>query len=1190
MNSRFLANTILIVLFADVCFAQRDRGVITGIITDASGAVVPNAQVTAKQRETNSVIRSAATEAGAYTIPNLPIGVYTIEVEAAGFKKLERADVRVEMAQVLRVNLAMEIGKVTESIKVTAELSQIETETPRVQTTMAHAQVRNIPRTFTESDRGRTVEGWIYSILPGVSGSPQTSIINGINSSATKLTLFDGTPGGAQAGGIITESSPSQEAVGEFQVLTAGYTAEYGRLAQGVLSYSFKSGTNEIHGSAYGAIKNEFLNANTFVNNFFGRKKDPDRKYNYAFSFGGPIYIPKIYNGKNKTFFYATYERFNQNLFSQGAPNNAYPLQDFWDGDFSRLIKDSGTKRVGADALGRDIIQGTIYDPTTLLLLADGRYVANPFLGNVIPKARFSQVSQNVGKVGVPRYLPTYKDPVTGLFPLQQNANWPALRDSGVAQISKFDQYQYVLKLDHIISDKHKLSGGYDYNLRPVLEPRSGGLWDYKDPDGGPWAQNFYQRMHTYRGRISEDWTITPRVFNRFSAFYNLNVNPPGDKNTGTDGAAIYGIKGVALNNYPRLDWGAGPIYPLQSPQPFFAWVAKATIWGFNDSVSFSKGRHFFKAGYETQNYFQTGPVYDKGNSGLTLGFSSAATSIPNVAINSQFTGYSFASFLLGIVNNGSLGVPAPRTPHYGYHGLYFQDDLKILPNLTLNLGVRYDYNPLSYESHDRQTSWNPNVTDPYLGLNLKGAFTFAGNCATCTGSRTYGKKDLNNFAPRIGFAWQVRKELTVRGAYTVQFIGDDVNLGPDIVGAGNFDLAADPNTPWRGILNWDSGIPASRYIAPVRNVSFADTVGAATMVDPRYGTTPYLQQWNLNIQKMLPGNILLDVGYIGNKGTKLRGGLNRPNQTPASVITQYGATLPNAINNAADAARYNVRYPYPGFVGTVNSALREFPQLRANSTVGVTSAPEGMSSYNSLNVTVNRRMSQGLSVYGNWVWAKSMNNTDGGGLDYYNRGIEKGLANFDVPHRLKTYFQYELPLGRNKLLGRKMPKVLDWAVGGWEVSGVLNYFSGTPLTFGGIAGIPGWNGGTPRPNIKEGQIQYTPDKGAFDYGSRLAKPATNKYFDTTMVSAPSPLTLGTAAIRRSNFRGWGVRNEDLGLKKFFRFNEKYVAQLRGDFLNALNRKTLANPDTSLTSPTFGYIIGAPFGNRTIQIGARLDF
>ena len=1181
-----------LVLLAATCMAQRDRGVLTGIVTDPSGAAVPNVSLTVTYLETNSIFRATSTEAGAYAVPNLPIGTYRIDVESPGFKKLERTNIKLEMGQTLRVDLAMEVGALVESVKVTTELSRVETESPRVQTTMGNEQVRNVPRTFTDNDRARTIEGWIYSLLPGVSGTPQTSYINGINSSSTKVTLLDGTPGGAQAGGIITESSPSLEAVAEFQVLTAGYTAEYGRLAQGVLSYSFKSGTNEIHGSAYGAIKNEFFNANTFVNNFFGRKRDPDRKYNYAFSFGGPIYIPKVYNGKNKTFFYFTYERYNQHLFSNGPPNAAYPLQDFWNGDFSRLTSDPGFKKVGTDAAGGDIVQGMIYDPNTLSLMPDGsgRYIAQPFPGNIIPRNRLSTVSQNVMKVGVPRYLPTYKDPKTGLYPLQQNANWPSLRDSGVAQISDFAQHQYDVKIDRIISDRHKLSAGYDFNRRPVLEPRSGGLWDYNDSTGGPWAQNFYQNMNTHRARVSEDWTATPRIFNHFAAYYNLNTNPPGDLNTGVDGAAVYGIKGVTLNNYPNLNWGGGPIYGLSYPQPFFAWVARAYIYGFSDTVSFSKGRHFFKAGYDNQNYFRTGPVYDKGNSGLSLNFSPATTNIPNVAVNTTYTGYAFASFMLGTVYSGSLGVPAPTTAHYNYHGLFLQDDFKVRPNLTLSLGVRWDYNPLSYESHDRQGSWDPDVTDPYLGLNLKGAYTFAGKCATCTGRRTYGKRDFNNFAPRIGFAWQLVKDTTIRGAYTVQYIGDDVNLGPNIVGAGTFDLNTDPVHPWTGIFNWDDGIPQNRYVPPTANPSFADTVGNATMVDPRYGVTPYIQQWNLNVQRMLPGKILLDVGYIGNKGTKLRGGLVRPNQTPVSVIQRYGTTLSNTINNAADAARWGVPYPYPGFVGTVNSALRQYPQIRANNTIGVTAPPEGMSNYNSLSVTVDRKFNRGLSIYADWVWSKSLNNTEGGSLDYYNTALEKGLASFDVPHRLKIFFVYEVPIGRGRSLGTGMPRALDWVIGGWEVSGVLNYFGGSPLTIGGIAGIPGWNGGTPKPNFKEGQIQYTPDKETFDYATRLSNPSVNRYFDPSMVTAPAPLTLGYSAIRMNNFRGWGTRNEDFGLKKFFRFKEKYAAQIRADFLNGLNRVTLANPTTGLTSPNFGYITGAPVGNRTMQLGARLDF
>ena len=1181
---------LLFVVFATTCLAQRDRGTLTGIVTDSSGAAVPKVALTITHLDTGGVYNSTTTEAGAYTVPNLPIGAYKIDLEIAGFKKLSRSNIQLSEAQILRVDVVMEVGAVTESVEVSGALTMVETESARVASTEKAEEVRNQPHTFTDNDRARTVEGWAYSVLPGMAGTPQTSYINGMSASSTKLTLFDGTPGGAQNGGIITESSPSLEAVGEFQVVSAGYSAEYGRIAQGVLSYAFKSGANQIHGGAYGSFKSKNMDANTFTNNFFGRPRDPDDKYNYAFSFGGPVYIPKVYNGKNRTFFYGTYERYKQHLFSQGSPNAAYPLPEFWQGNFSRLWSDSGYKNVGTDAMGRAIIQGTVYDPLTLQLLPSGSWVANGFPGNIIPASRMSTVSQTVAKFGASLYPPTYKDPNTGLYSLTQNANWPATIASGIAQISDFSQYQFDLKIDQTISDKHKFSFGFDENRRPVQEPRTGGLWNYNDPKGtgGPWAQDFYQDMHTWRWRMAEDWIVTPRVFNHLSFMYNKNVNPPGDTNTGVNGAAVYGIKGVTLNDYPNLNWGGGPIYPLSYPQPFFAYIATGYIWGYQDTFSFSKGRHFFKAGYENQNYFATGAIYAAGNSGLSLAFSNAATSIPNNSIASAYAGYSFASFLLGTVNNGSFGIPSPRTPHYIYHALFFQDDFKVRPNLTLNLGLRWDYDPPSFESHDRQDSWNPTKNDPLV--NLPGAFDFAGNCSICTGSRTFGKRDFNNFGPRVGFAWQAFKDFTVRGAYTITYVGDDGNLGPNIVGAGTFNMAANPTTPWTGIFNWDGGIPANLYVPPTMNLSYADSAGTATMVDPRYGTAPYIQQWNLSIQRQLPGRILLDIGYIGNKATKLRGGLERPNQTPFSVVQQYGPVLGNAINNAADAARYGVPYPYPGFVGTVNSALRQYPQLRANSTVAVTAAPDGMSNYNSLNVVVNRQFYKGLFIYADYVWSKAIDNMSGGSLDYYNRSLEKTISSFDVPHRLKIFVQYQLPLGRGRAFGSTMPKALDLLVGGWEVSEIANYASGMPLGFSGAAAIAGWNGGTPLMNVAAGQIQFTPSRGAFDYADRLSNPAANRYFNTALVSSPAPYTLGTASVRFSQFRGWGTINEDMGLRKALRFKEKYVTTVRADFLNALNRQTMANPVTNITSPNFGYITGNPTGNRTIQLGARLDF
>jgi hypothetical protein len=572
-----------------------------------------------------------------------------------------------------------------------------------------------------------------------------------------------------------------------------------------------------------------------------------------------------------------------------------------------------------------------------------------------------------------------------------------------------------------------------------------------------------------------------------------------------------------------------------------------------------------------------------------SFNFSNLATSIPQeVNAITSFTGYSFASYLLGGVTSASLNVPNPRTPHNNYIGAFLQDDFKVRRNLTLNLGVRWEYNTPVFESWDRQGSWDPNVTDPETGL--PGAYTFAGKCNVCTGKRYFGIRDFNNFGPRVGFAYQAAKDFTIRGAFTVTYLGDRQGLGVDIVGNGSYNLTADGVFPWQPIFNWDNGFPQDRFVPPTYNRSYANAFGVGTSFDPRYGTTPYVTQWNLNIQKALPGKVVVDLGYMGNHSVKtLNSDLVRINQTPTSIFSRYGSILNRTITSAADAAALGVPYPYAGFRGTVNSALRQFPQIRANDTWGTAGAPEGFSRYDSLTLIVNRQFTRGLAVYANWVWSKIMCNC-GSMLDYNNRALIKSVDSNDSPHIVKAFAQYELPFGKGKRLGGAMPGVLNAMFGNWVISYIGTYQTGTPQGFSGAVNITGWNGGANRVNVAPGDLVLgTFDRSRYDYANRNTTGA-NKFLNTSLVTPPAPGTFGTAATRFTQFRSFASHNEDLGLQKDFKFNEKYRGQLRAQFLNALNRHSMGGIQTNITNPQFGQVTGNPGGNRSIEIGARLDF
>lgn len=1182
-----LRRLVFLLTLAVSAWAQLNRGSITGSVTDPSGAAVAGAKVLARNEGTNGVTDTVANESGQYNFPNLPTGLYTITVESSNFKKAERKAVELGVSQVARVDVTLEVGSVAETVTVAAEVSRVQTDSPEVGTSLNNDQMKDLPLSIAGA---RLVENFAYAVTPGVSGNSWTSNING-STSFSKETLLDGATVTTYLSGHFGESSVSMEALQEFRIQTSGMSAEYGRAQAGVFNYVMKSGTNDIHGSAYGMLRNEALNANTFANNARGIRRAPDRHHNYAFSFGSPITIPKIYNGRNKTFFYSSYEKYQQRIGGFGAPNITHPLPEFLEGDFSRLL---GPAIGQTDALGRPVLRGAIYDPATFRQLENGRWVGDMFPGNRIPVSRFSPVSRNV--VGLIRqgYLPNVVNS-DGTVPLVNNAVRP------VAGTPRFDQYQFSTKVDQMIGSTSRLSGSYSLTRRPRLLLDQTRAWDPAKEDGGPLGSARNQVIKSQLARAAWDWNAAPTILNNLTVYYNRMINPNIGSYVGVNGAQELGIKNLTTYGYPNIVYQTGPFVSLTQmgdPQnDFQAYIGM----GLLNTTSFSRGRHFMKAGIDIRSNHQN----LRPTQGGTFNFNPLTTSIPGEVFSGSQTGFAFASMLLGQVYSAGLSDPVGVGGRRKYYGAFFQDDFKFSSKLTLNLGLRWEYQPPFYEVADRYSSWSPTERDPVSGL--LGAYQFAGNCDVCTGSRYFGEaKKFRDWGPRIGFAYRLLPKLTLRGAYGIMYEGDLFNGfggtplgGPTrIQSAGVWDLNPDAVQPWRGLFNWSDGFPTDRFIPRSFDKSYGNR-NRPGMIHPDYGKSPYTQQWNFNIQTEVAPSTVLDLGYVGNKATGLRyAQAYNLNQLDPSVLTTFGRNLNNPVRNAADAAANGIAYPFPGFQGTVASALRPFPQVQGTQTVSVYGAPVGFSTYHSLQVTVNRQFSKGFQVYANYTWSKNLTNMqsslegDNGGrpLDFYNLALEKALANDDQPHLAKVFFSWDTPIGRGHAIGGNMPKWLSTVVGDWQVSGILNYFSGTPLSIvtstSPFAGV--WNGNALRANIVSPDVKAGSfERGNFNFAN-VSDPM-NTYINKAAFTDPAALTLGNVAPYLGSIRNFGTVNENLSLQKVVKIAEKYRFQLRGDFLNAFNRPQWGGIQTNVTNPQFGQVTSVG-GNRSIQVGARLDF
>jgi len=1175
-------------LAASPLMAQLDRGTITGKVVDPSDAVVPGVEVTAVNLDTGVSTQTVTNGVGLYTLANIPLGRYEIKFALTGFKTFTRTGITVTVAQTLRLDVKLETGQITEVVTVTADATLMKTDTPLVSTTIQSRIATDLPLSFAG---GRAIENFAYAITPGVEGNNWTSFIGG-GQAFSKEVLIDGTSATAQIQGHVGESSPTMEAVQEFSVQTNGMSAEYGRTSGGVFNFALKSGTNDFHGSAFYYGRNEALNANTWMNNWGQSQctdqacrdnydRPTDRQHLYGFSAGGPVIIPKLYNGRNKTFVFGAFEQYEQqNLQLDQSYNQTVPIPELLDGNFSQLLTSTV---VGQDALGRDVYSGQIFDPRTMRKVGD-KWVSDPFEGNIIPGDRMSAVSSKVIDIYRKSYLPEIPGRLVNNSALVlHNDPW-------------FHQTQLTIKADEVVSDYMKFTGSLIWTQRPRILVDQGGVWDPNDPNntGGPFARSRKQEVTSRAIRVANYWTVRPNLINTASFVYNRYRNP--SLSTQADGGwnQYLGLQdSTSAGLFPDIGFGSA-VNGISETQIGYSssgfYVGNTYIMG--DYLQWVKGRHTMKFGGE---YWKQQINSHGGLDTLSFGFSNTSTGIPGESWSNQI-GFGFASFFLGEVNNASKNVTFDLYGRRDYWDVFFQDDYKVTNRLTLNLGLRWEQALPYHEKYGRWANFSANVMN--TAYNVPGALEFLDSPKDSFET----EKDWKEFSPRIGAAYRLTDKATIRGSYGIFYVpigtqywsGVPYGFAPGYRGTNN-NLATG-NLPK---FNWDQGYP-DNYQPPTQDPN--TLIWGMVATDPKGTFLGYTHQYNVSFQYELSKDLIVEATYMGNQGRRLHNGALQRNQ-PTQQVYENSSLNPWAwIWDAQSAADAGAPYPYPGFSGYAGFAVQPFPQVESVTwgPIYYVGTPKGSSGYNSLQFSLTKRLSRGLAAQASYNFSKAVGNSEsafdeswdaqGNIQDMYNISKDaKTVVWYDQTHIFKGYLSYQMPFGRGRQYLAGASGLVNALIGGWDLTWVFRYNTGYPLGVYTNSWYPGWDGAVYADFNSSADLSRKFDGKGFNPGQQNA--SGNLYFDPTAFSNPADHNLGNGSRYYQELRGFGWCQEDLGLLKYWHFTEAASLQFRFEFINVFNRHHYADPQTSLGNTTnFGYVTGLQGDPRNIQFGLRFGW
>jgi len=1178
-------------------WAQSDRGAITGTVSDPAGAIVAGAAIQARNVETGVIYPAQTSNTGNYTIAQLPAGTYEVTMAVAGFKKYVRAGLQVQVADTLRVDIALEVGAASESVTVTEAAPLLNTESGGLGHNIDVNKMDDLPLlgiggTLSGSAGIRNPYNMVL-MIPGVNYIPNSLMrINGTPANSQSFRIEGQDASNTGTPGVPQQTQPSVDAIQETAIQTSNFAAEFGQVGGGMFNVTMRSGTNQFHVSAYDYFVNEIFNAgNPFVTGSpQGNPRPRARRNDYGFTVGGPVWIPKVYDGHNKTFFFFNWEQFRE----QTKVNNQFqtvPIAAYRLGDFSQAILPNA-RVIGTDPTGATMLEGMIYDPMTTATAQDGRVYRMQFPGNKIPVSRFDRVAATI----------------QNLFPAPSGPTPNALTNNylNVYDTSRITEIPSV-KADQVIGSKGHLS--FFWQRTKTANPNGNTIFGASDglPDPLTKALGTFQTAPLYR--LNLDYTLSPTVLLHFGAGYRSNYFLVPSVTTGGQITNYNAQQQLGLNGGLEYKWfptitgllassGAGGMVGIGSEAGTDSITQSPS---FNTSATWVKGNHTYKFGgeFRAEGY---PPIVD-GNTLGVYNFAQAETGQPfqTTAVGGSNVGLGYASFLLGLVDN--ISISRPTRPRMGKTqlGLFIQDSWKITRTITFDYGLRYDYSTYLQEEHGRAPEFSPVTPNPSVG-GILGAAIFDGHGVG--GCQCYIAHNYPwAFAPRLGLAYQITPKTVFRAGFAIVYDSTESNNN---AAGGLASSSASNSAPGFGlpVTTLAQGYPAGDLppVWPNFNPGLYPTSAPnpggflGAYMDRNAGRPPRQYQWSIGFQREIARDLVVEASYVANRGVWWQAPalLNLNAITPAR-LQSFGLN----INNSTDLAlltdqmsnpaviAHSFKAPYPGFPSTqlLAQALRPFPQF--NGTIPVYWDPLGKSWYDSLQAKATKRLSHGLFFLATFAWAKSLDlgseigepnpGTTGGAVvnDVFNRNQNKYLSIYDRPFDFVVSVDYTTP----RISGNRM---LSWIARDWTYGAALEYASGTPLQ----APFAQSNlnnylfQGQSFANRVPGVPLYTVDLNCHCYDP-------NKTFvlNPAAWQDPAPGQWGASPAYFSDYRAQRRPRENMNFGRTWRIKERYSFNLRMEFTNIFNRSFWGDPSgTALTNAKLQQVY-LPNGNTSTGFG-----